>query len=392
VEPLSHPRSDALKNVGRAVPSLLCVTMLSVLDAGGQNRVPPATLAGVWGSEHTFSRGPEGPLLIDGRSSFWLAHLGGFVIPVERHESSVSFVLPLDQGRFEGEISPDGRIIQGHWVQPTKVVAGYPFSTAVQLNELVGQRAWLGTVLPLHDRLTLYLVVRASPDGSTMAFIRSPESNFGAHRLFRIEGHGTEVRLVNINQEDDEIRGSYDLGTDRLFLSIPKNINGARCPVAFDFARKTRDNAIGFYPRTPAATHFDYRPPVSKPDGWTTGSLQDVGLAIKPIAVAMDKLLSETTVGSRIQKRAAANDVTDSSEKIETRHTTALEAALARRVLELKARPPAIGDWEADFSRTPNRDASFLTLGGLEGIHISLPGQEEFQKGLPLEFTRLGKA
>ena len=273
--------------------SSLLVALL-LIGAARQPEMSAQSFVGLWGGKYVFGPAVSGRLVIDGRQPEWLAHIAGFHVPVRHAAKKLSFAMPDGQGEFQGEISANGGPIRGHWTQPPTVVDGYPFWTPVEL-ESVQEGLWTGPVVPLNDKLTVFVVIAQSADGSVTAFIRSPENNFGAHRNFTVLREGDKVVFTNSKQPADHLFGVYDASTDRLSMTIRKQIAGKKTPLTFDFTRRTRNTAVAFYPRTPAVEHYVYRKPLGENDGWAITSLEDVGLDPTPVVSALDKLLKTET-------------------------------------------------------------------------------------------------
>ena len=273
--------------------SSLLVALL-LIGAARQPEMSWQSLVGLWGGEYVFGPTVNGRLVIDGRQTEWLAHIGGFQVPVRHTGKTVSFTVPNGQGEFHGEIFAHSGRIHGHWIQPETAVDGYPFWTPVDL-ESADQGLWAGHVVPLGDKLTVFLVIAQSADSAVTAFIRSPENNFGAHRNFTVHRDGDKVVFTNPKQPADRLFGVYDTNTDRLSITIPKKIAGKKTPITLDLTRRTRNGAVAFYPRTPAVEHYTYRKPLAENDGWTIASLATVGLDPAPVVSAMEKLLATET-------------------------------------------------------------------------------------------------
>ena len=278
----------------KAFYSSSLLAALTLFSVGRQSEISAQSLLGLWGGEYVFGPAVRGPVVIDGRQSEWLAHIAGFQVPVHHTGKRLSFAVPEGQGEFQGQINADGRRIHGHWIQPTTVVDGYPFWTPVEL-ESAEEGLWSGPISPLDDKLTVFLVIAQSGNGSVTAFIRSPENNFGAHRNFDVQRDGDKVVFANSLQPTDRLIGVYNTQTDRLSMTIPKQIAGKKTPLTLDFTRRTRNAAVGFYPRTPAPEHYVYRKPLVESDGWAIAPLADVGLNPAPVVSAVEKVLATET-------------------------------------------------------------------------------------------------
>ncbi len=247
---------------------------------------PSDKLLGLWGSERVFGPAVSGTLTLDGRGGDWQAAVAGLSASVKHDKDTVSFSLPGDQGSFHGTLSADGKRIEGFWIQPAGVTLQNPYATPLTLVA-AQDKVWRGEVHPLVDRVSLYLVVSRADDGSLKAFIRNPEFNFGMHRAYKVTLDGAQVTLDDTQRKHDQLRGSYDPEQDVLSITV-------QGIASFDFTRRDRDHALGFYPRTPAAS-YAYRAPVQADDGWETGDLKAVGLDPKPLAALVQQVLDTKT-------------------------------------------------------------------------------------------------
>jgi CubicO group peptidase (beta-lactamase class C family) len=140
------------------------------------------------------------------------------------------------------------------------------------------------------------LKIDRAPDGSITGFIRNPEQNFGAHRIFTVAVSDSAVTFQNVKQPSDRLTAVYDLAADRLAVEIPMGAeNGRTRPLVFDFTRRDRNGAIGYYPTTPTRDHYIYTPPIAESDGWRVASLAEVGLDPAPLTAALDNILRTRT-------------------------------------------------------------------------------------------------
>jgi CubicO group peptidase (beta-lactamase class C family) len=244
---------------------------------------PAARLVGVWGGERGFGPEVHGELTLSRDNGHWLARVGGFEFPGRMEQGTLSAVLPGGQGVFRGTLTPDGRLLRGHWIQPKIVVGGVRYATPVVLRA-VQKEVWRGEVQPLDDRFTLYVLIHTAPDGTFRAVLRNPEKNFGKQFSFRVSLSGTTVRLVESEHGNMTLEGTYDEKSGR--LSLPFLFLGT-----FDLTRRDRDQAVGLYPRTPASGPYVYRKPIADEDGWSTASLPDVGLDPSPLRALVQRIL-----------------------------------------------------------------------------------------------------
>lgn len=258
---------------------LLVVSLLGSCAACAQERRSPDTLVGLWGAEETFGPLVRGELTIDARNSEWRARIAGFDVPVQRMADAVNFTLPGDTGEFKGRLAKDSKSIIGAWIQPAGLVYSMPYTSPVELVP-ISPGVWRGRVTPLDARMSFYVSIQKAQDGLLSAFIRNPEFNYLARRVYTVELNHSAVTL---NAKNGAIRGTYDSQTDQLWLPL---LNGAP---ALALTRR-KDDASGFFPRTPKQAAYTYRQPIAGDDGWRTGSLAEVGLDPRPIAALIEKI------------------------------------------------------------------------------------------------------
>ena len=266
------------------VLSLFCLALF----ATGLHAAPADDkLAGLWGSERVFGMQVQGTLTLDDRGDDWQADIGGFHAPARFAKGEVDFILPGGAGSFHGRESADGRRIEGFWRQPPGMTQQQAYATPLTLLR-IQPGVWQGQVHPLMDRVSLYLMISRGSDGSLQAFMRNPEFNFGMRRLYAVSTRGSEVTLDDTLRKNDKLTGEYDADQDRLTLTV-QGIG------SFEFTRRDRDHALGFYPVTPAVDHYIYREPVTEDDGWRTASPQQADLDPKPLDALVQHILDTKT-------------------------------------------------------------------------------------------------
>ena len=269
---------------------LLFACVVPGLQADTTPAAPASPLAGLWGGSRSF--GPEilGALVLDGRGTDWYAEIAGYRVAVARGKDGVGFSLPDGRGSFLGKLSADGKSLLGFWTQPAGVTLNAPYATPVRL-ERVQAGVWQGRVDPLSDAATLYLSVTPADDGSLHGFFRNPEGNLGARSTYTLSLDGTTVTLQDLSAADRKFTADYDASSDQLTLHWPDAGD-------FTLTRRSRDDAPGFYPATPAAP-YTYRQPVQTDDGWKTATPAAVGLDPKPLVALVQKILDTPVDGPR---------------------------------------------------------------------------------------------
>jgi CubicO group peptidase (beta-lactamase class C family) len=109
------------------------------------------------------------------------------------------------------------------------------------------------------------------------------------YSLGRVLVQDDVVRFTSENKNIDPLVGRYDPQSAILSVFFPTE------SATFDFTRRGREEATGFYPQTAAEEAYLYRRPVPEDDGWETASLTDVGLDPKQIAELVQSMLKTET-------------------------------------------------------------------------------------------------
>ena len=239
-------------------------------------------LAGLWAAKQRFGPDARGALLVSKVNGAYVAELVGKRVPVREGAGVLSFELPGDQGRFRGRLEGDGRI-RGEWLRPGTPVNGFSSSPVVLTTDRPGH--WRGTVDPLQDELTFYLLAQPRPDGSLAVVLRNPERDWGtqigARRLVR---EGNAVRLLGARGDQPErelARGSYDPDEKVITLALRGG--------TYDFTRAGDDS--DFYPRGKQPDSYSYAPPPALDDGWPVGTLDDAEVSRAGIENLVQRLL-----------------------------------------------------------------------------------------------------
>jgi CubicO group peptidase (beta-lactamase class C family) len=272
--------------------ALVCLFIGSflMLTPGHATEDVAARLVGLWGSEVVFGPEVRGVLTLAKQGSDWRASIAGFEAPARSDGDALTFVLPGSRGEFSGHLRKNETTILGHWIQPrTAHVWGVSYATPVELKA-AGNNVWRGQVVPQDDGESMYFMIRRQEDGTLGAFLRNPERNLGRYIGFRhVECQGDLVRFTSDQKDTDPLVGRYDPRGGTLSVFFPTE------SATFDFTRRGRDEATGFYPRTAAEGRYVYRRPLLEDDGWETASLTDVGLDPKPISELVQSILATET-------------------------------------------------------------------------------------------------
>ena len=226
-------------------------------------------LAGVWGVEMTSGPLVKGELRIDGRDGSWRALIGGWSAPAERSGTMVHLALPAESGEFRGHLAPGGEAILGHWIQPAGVNPYTSrYASPVRLAK-VAPNVWRGTVTPLEQKISFYVQISNSGDGLS-AFVRNPEANYFAGRVFQVVVEGNAVMFKRDGRTD--LSGTFDAASDSLRIGLLNSYPPLK------LTRRKEGEAPGFNARAGEEAHrYVYRPPASSGDGWAVGTLEDAG-------------------------------------------------------------------------------------------------------------------
>jgi CubicO group peptidase (beta-lactamase class C family) len=261
---------------------LFCVVFFESRSSTTQAQTAKADpLSAVWASESVSGLPVRGNLVIDGRSQPWQASVAGYSIAVERAGSDVRFTLPGGKGKFRGHLMANPGMIRGEWIQPKGDILNSEYASPIELSS-IQPSVWQGTVVPLEQRVSVYISIQQTTTNTLTAFISNPEMNFFRRRTYTVSRDGTKVRLT---AQGEEIDGAFDKENDTLTLQL------VSFEPPFRFVRVHDKDAAGFYPRVESGA-YRYREPIARKDGWPTASLAEVGLDERPVAEMIRRILT----------------------------------------------------------------------------------------------------
>jgi CubicO group peptidase (beta-lactamase class C family) len=266
----------------------LCLASAAQSQGSSQSLATPADpLAGLWRATVRFGPDTRGPLLIERTGDGYSAEIVGRRLPVRIERGELVFDLPGGEGGFRGKLERDGRIL-GHWFRPGSPVNNAGSVSPVRLAP-DGRGRWRGTVAPLQDSFTLYLLVRPRADGNYDVVLRNPDrdlgNQLGVNRLVR---DGDRLRLIGqrTGQPEREIAaGRFDAENAVLTLFIPGRGG------SYDFSRAGDES--DFYPRGRQPGHYAYRAPPALGDGWPVATLQQENIDRAGMERFVQRLLDE---------------------------------------------------------------------------------------------------
>ncbi|MDQ2889733.1 MAG: beta-lactamase family protein [Gemmatimonadota bacterium] len=264
------------------------ITTYPVTHSSAQaDSIADDALIGLWGSES--SSGPQirGEFTLAKAQSGWTAHVGGFILPAGANGDTIIVKLPGGQGSFRGHLAVNN--IQGFWIQPAGPF-GVDYASPVVLHQ-EASGSWRGAIVPLDERWSLYLRIARAPDGSLHGSFRNPEANWrGGAAAFTIVRNRDSLRLLDPTTGKQLNAIAYDSAGRRMLMDFGRQIV---------LTPRSRDDAVGYFARSPANEHYTYGPPAARPaDGWTVARGRDVGLDEKTLATLVQQIISADSAPS----------------------------------------------------------------------------------------------
>ena len=240
-------------------------------------------LIGIWAYETTFGPALQGELTVKREGSSWRAAIASAESRFTVAGDQVRFAFPGNAGKFRGTLIDNGRALEGFWLQPSGVTeersdpvgSRQAFATPLELQR-TGRDAWRGSVSPLAQRFTLYLLIFRNAEGSLTGAFRNPDfnSNGGASH-FRVSREGDAVRFSAQLEET-----TPEIVHDAMLASAPDRLRIFWPDVGrvLDLTRRTPAQAAHFFPRPPGEPVYAYRRPPETGEGWRTARASDVGI------------------------------------------------------------------------------------------------------------------
>ena len=257
--------------------SLLLLPVWGALNA----QTPARSIEGLWGAETALSAPVAGELTVDGRNGRWLASIGGYTVSATLRAGMLTFSLPGNRGAFRGHLQSAKQELQGEWIQPGGLLLDAQYASPVSFRH-VSPSLWRGNVAPLEERFSAYLLISLK-DSKLSGIASNPEGNLFRRRVYQVTQDGNSV-LLEANGK--KFVGTYDEPSETLSIQL------ADWLPPFRFTRRTRKDAVGFYPclgEEPAS--WEYREPVRRDDGWSVSSLKREGMRETQIAKLVEHIL-----------------------------------------------------------------------------------------------------
>src|SRR3984957_10373283 len=274
-----RPNGNAVVPRGRCCRRITALLLVTALSVPASVAWAQGDIAGLWGAESVFGPQVRGPITIVRGQTGVTARVAGFEVPVTMTRDSVGCSLPGGQGTLRAHRTDDGRTIRGFWVQPPGLVMSAAYATPVTLT-LVAPGVWRGDLDPLDEAWSLYLNIVRQPDGVLRGVFRNPEANWrGPASAYRVESTGDMLKFFDADSWRLVDTAGYDPAERRITTAFG---------VPMVLTSRTRDQAVGFYARSPVESTYVYRAPVALGDGWSTARASTVGLDESRLAALVE--------------------------------------------------------------------------------------------------------
>ncbi len=261
--------------IGWLLPLLLgCGVAHRVAAQASRPAATGATLTGLWAADTVLGPELRGPLVVTRAGGGWTGRIGGVVARAAATGDSIRVVFPGGRGELRGRLQPGGREIRAYWIQPAGPVRGVPYASPLVLRQGAPGR-WDGRVVPLEERVQLFLTFLPGPDGSRAAVFRDPlfGVRMGAPRLaVTVAGDSLRFAAAPAGGQPLAFAAAYDPAGRSITLPVPALGSTVR------LSPRAPARAPGSRPRDPAAAPYTYRPPPALTDGWAVARARDVGL------------------------------------------------------------------------------------------------------------------
>lgn len=242
---------------------------------------------GLWKASKRFVPELRGTLTLLKDQRGYVADIAGRRIPVQVRGKRLTFAAEGERGTFSGAFR--GGDIVGSWIRPATAVNSSRYASPVHLRR-EGANRWTGTVEPLQDEFTFYLLARKKADGTIGATLSNPERDLGSQQgVDQLKVSNNEVTLIGHRggKERTLATGTYSADGPTFTLSFP-NRGGT-----YDFTRD--DDFSNFYPRGKSAPRYAYLAPPALRDGWKTSGAEEEGISRREVEKLVQNL-SETNV------------------------------------------------------------------------------------------------
>lgn len=267
--------------------TVACALLLT-LPAWAQAPSRPATastgddLVGLWGSETTLGPQVRGQVLLQRQGDAWTLRVGGFEVHGTQVGDSLRLALPGGQGMLRARVparapasggasapnAESSQVTDAFWIQPAgDGAAAYAMPLRFVRS---GGESWRATLTPLDARFPLYVQVTRGADGALQAHFRNPAANWpGRAGVYGVVRDGDQVTFLDPRTRQPRYRQPYDSAVGRITFDFGS-------PIVL--TRRTSEQAVGFFPRSPSVPPYAYRSPIDLGDGWRVAAAAPLGV------------------------------------------------------------------------------------------------------------------
>ena len=235
-------------------------------------------LVGLWGSETMLGPQVRGEVVLQRVGSAWSVRVGGFEMQGVPRGDSLTLTLPGGQGMLRARLftrrsaaAPSGasmEVTDPFWVQPAGD-GGAAYAVPLRFVS-AGRDTWRATLVPLDARFPLYLQVTRGANGALQGVFRNPAANWpGRAGAYGVVREGDQVTFLDPRTKKPRYRQPYDSAAGRITFDFGS-------PIVL--TRRTSEQAVGFFPRSPSLEPYAYRVPADLGDGWRSAAAPSVGV------------------------------------------------------------------------------------------------------------------
>lgn len=298
-EPLKQGKSagtrrSRIRRLAQAL-AIIVVMFSTTLKIEADEAPTLRDLEGLWEATRSFDSDLRGVAIIEHERDRWTADLKGRTVTGAANGDRIVFDFG-DGQLLDLRPAHDNQRTFGWWTQGRSPLHGTSFLTPIDFTEEAKGRL-RGEIRPLDERMTFYLPISVTPDGSSATtYLCNPEQNAG--RLLdvrRVELKDGEIRLLGFpfGSKEEEIvgRGPIDLENNTLSIYF------ARVGQGYEFQRVGPKQASDFFPRGRPNEKYHYAPPPERSDGWAVGNVGEAGISQEKIERFVQKLIEMPITG-----------------------------------------------------------------------------------------------
>ncbi len=256
-----------------AISGIACCLLLAASPLPAQQS--GSALIGLWGIDTVFGPDLRGPIVIPATGpTTWIAKIGGLEVPSTWTGHGWRFTFP-DSSRLDAGVPVVGRPLAGFWTQPPGPLGWFASPVPVEIV-WSPQPVVHGVVVPLDQRMSIYLNIQPGDSGTLRGSFRNPQMGWnGGVSSFRVAVAGDDVALTDPATGKVRFNQAYNpvAHTITMDFGTPFNLT----PITLEQARR-------YTPRPRTEPPYTYRAPAPRVDGWSVGTATSVGMSDSVLA------------------------------------------------------------------------------------------------------------